>query len=83
MLKEENNNNINLHKNVQIEITTCIIIGLIFTLVLGFSMTRNILIPLNKIKDYANNLAQYNFSEEIIIMEKTSLHRLELPLILL
>ncbi len=68
--KEENNNNINLHKNVQIEITTFIIIGLVFTLVLGFSMTRNILIPLNKIKDYANNLAQYNFSEEIIIAGK-------------
>ncbi|AWK50189.1 methyl-accepting chemotaxis protein [Clostridium beijerinckii] len=65
--KEENNNNINLYKNAQIEIATCIIIGLIFTLALGFFMTRNILIPLNKIKDYANNLAQYNFSGKIEI----------------
>jgi len=67
---EENNNNINLHKNVKIEIITFIIIGLIFTLMLGFFMTRNILISLNKIKDYASNLAQYNFSEKITIVGK-------------
>ncbi|EKQ57838.1 MULTISPECIES: methyl-accepting chemotaxis protein [unclassified Clostridium] len=68
--KDENNNNISLHKNVEVQIITYIVIGLAFTLILGFSMTRNILIPLNRIKEYAKNLAQYNFSEEIKIIGK-------------
>ena len=68
--KEENNNNINIYENVKIQIITFIIIGLMFSLILGFSMTRNIIVPLNKIKDYANNLAQYNFSGKIIINGK-------------
>lgn len=68
--KDENNNSINLYNDVKIKIITFISIGLIFTLILGFYMTRNILIPLNKIKDYARNLANYNFSEKIIITGK-------------
>jgi len=68
--KDENNNSINLYNNVKIEIIVFILIGLIFTLILGFNMTRNILVPLNRIKDYARNLAQYNFSEEIKIAGK-------------
>lgn len=65
--KDENNNNINIYENVKIQIITFIGIGLIFALILGFSMTRNIIVPLNKIKDYANNLARYNFSGKIMI----------------
>lgn len=68
--KDENINSINLYNHVNIEIIIWISIGLFFTLILGFYMTRNVLVPLNSIKNYARNLAQYNFSEEIKIVGK-------------
>lgn len=68
--KDENTNNIDLYNKVEIKITVFIIIGLISTLIMGYIMTRNIIIPLKKIKNYANNLAQYNFSEKIVIKGK-------------
>ena len=68
--KDENNNNTDLYNKVEVQIITFITIGLIFTLILGFAMTRNIIVPLRKIKNYASNLSQYNFSEEIVIIGK-------------
>lgn len=68
--KNENINNADLYSKVEIQILTFIIAGLILTIVLGYAMTRNMIVPLKKIKNYANNLAQYNFSEEIILKGK-------------
>ncbi|ABR37071.1 methyl-accepting chemotaxis protein [Clostridium beijerinckii] len=68
--KNENINNADLYSKVAIQILTFIIAGLMLTIVLGYAMTRNMIVPLKKIKNYANNLAQYNFSEEIILKGK-------------
>ncbi|AQS07832.1 methyl-accepting chemotaxis protein [Clostridium beijerinckii] len=68
--KNENINNADLYSKVAIQIVTFIIAGLMLTIVLGYAMTRNMIVPLKKIKNYANNLAQYNFSEEIILKGK-------------
>ncbi|NRT74410.1 methyl-accepting chemotaxis protein [Clostridium beijerinckii] len=68
--KNENINNADLYSKVEIQILTFIIAGLMLTIVLGYAMTRNMIVPLKKIKNYANNLAQYNFSEEIILKGK-------------
>ncbi|ALB43907.1 methyl-accepting chemotaxis protein [Clostridium beijerinckii] len=68
--KNENINNADLYSKVEIQILTFIIVGLMLTIVLGYAMTRNMIVPLKKIKNYANNLAQYNFSEEIILKGK-------------
>ncbi len=68
--KNENINNADLYSKVEIQILTFIIAGLMLTIVLGYSMARNMIVPLKKIKNYANNLAQYNFSEEIILKGK-------------
>ncbi|WP_026886763.1 methyl-accepting chemotaxis protein [Clostridium beijerinckii] len=68
--KNENINNADLYSKVEIQILTFIIAGLMLTIVLGYSMARNMIVPLKKIKNYANNLAQYNFSEEIILRGK-------------
>lgn len=68
--KNENINNADLYSKVEIQILTFIIAGLMLTIVLGYAMTRNTIVPLKKIKNYANNLAQYNFSEEIILKGK-------------
>lgn len=68
--KNENINNADLYSKVAIQILTFIIAGLMLTIVLGYAMTRNMIVHLKKIKNYANNLAQYNFSEEIILKGK-------------
>ncbi|GEP63443.1 methyl-accepting chemotaxis protein [Clostridium beijerinckii] len=68
--KNENINNADLYSKVEIQILTFIIAGLILTIILGYAMTRNMIVPLKKIKNYANNLAQYNFSEKIILKGK-------------
>ncbi|EHJ02427.1 methyl-accepting chemotaxis sensory transducer, partial [Clostridium sp. DL-VIII] len=68
--KEENNSNMDSYNKVEIQIMAFIGIGLICTLILGIIMTRNITVPLRKIKNYAGNLAQYNFSEEIAVEGK-------------
>ncbi|WP_238948072.1 methyl-accepting chemotaxis protein [Clostridium sp. YIM B02569] len=68
--KNENINNADLYSKVEIQILTFIIAGLMLTIVLGYAMARNMIVPLKKIKNYANNLAQYNFSEEIILKGK-------------
>ncbi|NRT92316.1 methyl-accepting chemotaxis protein [Clostridium beijerinckii] len=68
--KNENINNADLYSKVAIQILTFIIAGLMLTIALGYAMTRNMIVPLKKIKNYANNLAQYNFSEEIILKGK-------------
>lgn len=68
--KEGNDSNIILYNKAEVQIIAFIIIGLIFTLILGFIMTRNITIPLRKIKKYAGNIAEYNFSEKIIVSGK-------------
>lgn len=68
--KNENINNADLYSKVEIQILTFIIAGLMLTIVLGYAMTKNMILPLKKIKNYANNLAQYNFSEEIILKGK-------------
>ncbi|RII32117.1 methyl-accepting chemotaxis protein [Clostridium chromiireducens] len=68
--KNENIDNDDLYSKVEMQITTFIITGLILTVALGYLMTRNIIVSLKKIKNYANNLAKYNFSEEIILKGK-------------
>lgn len=68
--KDGNNENMNLYSKVEIQIITFILIGLICTLILGITMTRNVIVPLKKIRNYAGNLSQYNFSEEIAVEGK-------------
>ncbi|OOM73156.1 methyl-accepting chemotaxis protein [Clostridium sp. BL-8] len=78
--KEENNSNMDSYNKVEIQIIAFIGIGLICTLILGIIMTRNITVPLRKIKNYASNLAQYNFSEEIAVEGKDEFSETEAAL---
>ncbi|MVX67113.1 HAMP domain-containing protein [Clostridium chromiireducens] len=65
------NDDINLiYQNSNTTMTILTIVGFAIAMVLGMFTSRNITVPLNKIKEYAERLAKYDFSTPIIISRK-------------
>ncbi|MFW2486941.1 methyl-accepting chemotaxis protein [Clostridium chromiireducens] len=70
-LADEANNNIDsIYENSSTTILILTILGFIIAMMLGVYMSRHINAPLNKIKEYAERLAKYDFSTSIIITRK-------------
>jgi methyl-accepting chemotaxis protein len=64
-----NQNNL-IFKGCQNLIIVFIVIAIVLAVGLGLIITDDIIKPLNKIKAFASNLAEYKFSEDIIITRK-------------
>jgi len=70
-LADTANNDINsIYQNSSTTILILTILGFTIAMMLGMYMSKHINAPLNKIKDYAERLAKYNFSTPIIITRK-------------
>ncbi|PRR70576.1 methyl-accepting chemotaxis protein [Clostridium thermopalmarium] len=67
---EVDKNNARIFSRSKITIVLFVIIGLVFAVLLAFFMTWDIILSLSNIKNYANNLSKYNFSNEININRK-------------
>ncbi|MCI1714865.1 methyl-accepting chemotaxis protein [Clostridium sp.] len=65
--KSTNDNNMMVYTKSRTSIITYIIVGIIFSLLLGLILTREIMKPLFKIKAFAERLACYNFSTPIAV----------------
>ena len=68
------NENINLtYMNANKNMLILTIVGLIVSVLLGFLMSRNINVPLKKIREFAERLALYNFTTKVDITRKDEL----------
>ncbi|EKQ51035.1 MULTISPECIES: methyl-accepting chemotaxis protein [unclassified Clostridium] len=70
-LADKANSDINsTYKNSNTTILILTLLGFVIAMALGMFVAKNITTPLNKIKEYAERLAQYDFSTPITITRK-------------
>ncbi len=68
--KKANENNIAQFSNVRYTIIIYTVIAFLIIIFLVYILNKNIMMPLNKIKDLAQRLSNYDFSTPIIITRK-------------
>jgi methyl-accepting chemotaxis protein len=68
--KEANANNIAQFKKVTYTIVIFTAIAFLIIIFMAYILNKNIMMPLNKIKDFASRLSNYDFSDSIIITRK-------------
>ncbi len=70
LAEQANSNNINQFKNVRNTIIIYTAIAFLIIIFMGYALSKNIMNPLNMIKDLANRLCSYDFSTPITITRK-------------
>lgn len=68
--KNTNSDNYNIYKGASNTMLILIVVGIILAVVLGFVITRTIIVSLGRIGGFAEELAQYDFSTSINIKGK-------------
>ncbi|MCB2294002.1 methyl-accepting chemotaxis protein [Clostridium algoriphilum] len=68
--KQANSDNIAQFKNARNTIILYTVIAFLIIIFMGYILGKNIMYPLNKIKDLAGRLSSYNFSEIMTITRK-------------
>ncbi len=68
--QQANSNNISQFKEVRNMNITYTTIAFLFIIVMAYILIKNMVGPLNKIKDLANRISSYDFSDPIVITRK-------------
>ena len=68
--KQQNLDNIAQFNKARNTIITCTAMAFLIIIFMSYILSKNIINPLNKIKDYAQRLSNYDFSTPIIITRK-------------
>ncbi|UZW14904.1 methyl-accepting chemotaxis protein [Clostridium pasteurianum] len=68
--KNTNSDNYNIYKGASNTMLILIVVGIVLAVVLGFVITRTIIVSLGRIGGFAEELAQYDFSTSINIKGK-------------
>jgi methyl-accepting chemotaxis protein len=68
--KQQNLDNIAQFNKARNTIITCTAMAFLIIIFMSYILSKNIINPLNKIKDYAQKLSNYDFSTPIIITRK-------------
>ena len=68
--QQANLNNISQFNSIRNTTIIYITIAFLFIIFIAYILTKNMMEPLNKIKDYANRISSYDFSEIIVVTRK-------------